>query len=120
MAVAAALASFVVGGLCWRLLIARPGQTALWRGLVMGGLTGLLAHPLAWYLLSLIFYAGGVRSSLDEPTLNPLEAIPGSLILAAGSILIVGWLTVPLGMVAGVGFLLLYRRQTGQDSAGEV
>ncbi|NUQ37820.1 MAG: hypothetical protein HUU23_08500 [Caldilineales bacterium] len=117
MAAAATVASFVVGGLCWRLLILRPRQTDLWRGVIAGGLTGLLTHPPTWYLLSLIYFFTGARSSLGERTLHPLEAIPGSLILAAGSLLIVGWLSVPLGMAGGALFLLFYRRQLRRQSS---
>lgn len=114
MPIAAALAAGLLGALCWRLLVGAATTRLLQRGAIAGALTGALAHPLTWYLLILYFYATGAQSSLGEPTLNPIEGVPGSLVLSLGSLLVVGWLTVPLGALCGA--LLAYvrlRRSSG-------
>ncbi|HTX37124.1 MAG TPA: hypothetical protein VME43_18975 [Bryobacteraceae bacterium] len=67
----------------------------------MGLLTGVLAHPVAWYLAIVWSYASGARSSLGERMLNPLEAVAACFVFAAGSIILTGWLTVPAGGVIG-------------------
>lgn len=109
IALSAAIACFLVTLLLWWLLIVRKQRLQAWRGVLTGGLVGLLGLPMTWYILALYFYATGAQSSLGQPTLNPLEAIFGSLILGLASVYVVGWMTIPLGMLGGWLFFLLYR-----------
>jgi hypothetical protein len=80
---------------------------------VAGALTGLLSHPLAWYLAIVYHYANGAQSSLGEPTLNPVEGLGGSLLFSLGSWLLVGWITVPVGALAGwlLTHIVVHNRQ---------
>lgn len=114
---AAPAAAFLLGVALWRLLVLHYTGRLWLRGAIAGGLTGLLAHPLAWYLASLYFFFSGASSSLGEPALNPLEAIPASLLYALLSLLAAGWITVPLGALVGLalaGFQkALYTRRGG-------
>lgn len=65
----------------------------------MGILTGVLAHPVAWYLGIVWSYASGARSSLGERTVNPLQGLAACLIYGCLSVLLTGWLTVPAGLM---------------------
>ena len=104
---ASGLAAFAVSLLLWRLLCG-SGRPVTWRrGALAGALTGLLAHPVAWYLALVWNYAIGQTSSLGDRSTNALESLAGAFIMTFWSLLIAGWLTVPAGAV--VGFLLARR-----------
>jgi hypothetical protein len=55
------------------------------RGALVGVLTAILAHPVAWYLMNVWSYASGVRSSLADRALNPLEGLTACLVYACWS-----------------------------------
>ncbi len=99
MLVAAPLAAFGCGMVCWGIFMARGQKLTFWRGVWVGALVGLLAHPLAWYGSVLYFYLSG-----EPNTLNPVEGVWASLLYALFSLIFIGWLTVPVGAVVG-GFL---------------
>jgi hypothetical protein len=71
------------------------------RGALVGVLTGILAHPVAWYLMIVWSYVSGVRSSLGERAVNPLEGLTACLVYACWSVVLTGWLTVPAGGILG-------------------
>jgi len=52
MPFAAALAASLTGALSWRLLVVTSRSRVLLRGIAAGALTGLLSHPIAWYVLT--------------------------------------------------------------------
>jgi hypothetical protein len=107
LAVASGLSAWAVSLLLWRLLCATSQPVSRRRGALAGALTGLLAHPVAWYLALVWNYLLGHTSSLGDKPSNPLESLAGCLVMTFWSLLIVGWLTVPAGAV--VGFLLARR-----------
>jgi hypothetical protein len=69
-------AAFGVSFLFWRIFCASPQRISGRRGALVGLLTGVFAHPVAWYLAIVWFYAGM-------------------------SLLLMGWLTVPAGGMVG-------------------
>jgi hypothetical protein len=101
MLYAAPAAAFLGGAFFWWLLVMRPERPRWVRGMIAGALTGLAAHPLAWYLAILVFYVAGVRDSLGQETLDPLTGLWASLVYSLLSWVGLGWLTVPIGALVG-------------------
>ena len=99
--VAAPAAALITGALLWKIFFSRGRRPSLWRGAGVGALVGIASHPFAWYFLLVWMYAAGVRSSTAERTLDPLAAVPGSFLYSAMSIIIVGWVTAPVGALVG-------------------
>lgn len=95
------IAGALVGGFLYRVLASPPRRTGLGWAPLAGALTGLAAHPVAWYLYF-------VRDLL--PGGAPADRAPfdlGSALLAAFVATPVGWLfsawlTVPAGALAGL------------------
>ena len=90
----------------WWLLLDRKREYSIWRGALAGGLAGILAHYVSWYLLILtqnICYWGwgGCVSSLGDLPTNPLIGLGGALVFSLWSLLLFGWLTVPIGTLSG-------------------
>ena len=106
---AAPSAAFVCGAALWRLLPERmSGRRPAW-GAAAGAIAGVVSHFFAWYFqyvgMNLCFWiTGGCTSSLGEPPANLLEAFVGAAALTFFSLLVVGWLTLPLGAVIGLVF----------------
>jgi hypothetical protein len=96
------LTSFVV----WWALVARPGKPGVGRGAIAGLVSGLLAHPVTWYLLICVNWALALLnlragpSGGDDP-LNPLTGLLGALVFSLGSLLLLGWVTIPAGALVG-------------------
>lgn len=107
--VASALAAFVSGAALWRVLPERFARLRSVWGAVAGALAGVVSHFLTWYLgfvgANLCFwFTGGCTSSLGEPPADLLTAFAGAAAMTFFSLLIVGWLTAPIGAVLGWGF----------------
>ena len=74
LAVSSGLAAFGVSLVLWRFLCTPARLISPSRGAQVGALTGLLAHPVAWYLAILWMFMTGARSSLgDRPCGGPLR-----------------------------------------------
>jgi hypothetical protein len=102
----AGLAAFGCTAGTWWLLLDRNRKYSLWRGALAGGLAGIFAHYVCWYLMILaqnICYWGwgGCVSSLGDPPANPLIGFGGALVFSLWSLLLFGWLTIPIGVLAG-------------------
>lgn len=106
--VASVVAAFLTGFGLWYLLLTRHPRPTVKAGALTGGLIGLLAHPLAWYLTILIGYVSGQTDSLGQPTANPLEGIPMALFYGLMGCLFYGWLTASLGALGG-GFIAYFQ-----------
>ena len=102
-AIASGAAAFGVSFLFWRIFCRSRPKISGRRGALVGMLTGVFAHPVAQYLMIVILYASGARSSLGDRTVNPLarEALAGAFLYAGMAILFTGWLTVPVGGLLG-------------------
>jgi hypothetical protein len=104
----AGLAALVCTAGFWWLILDRNKKYTLLRGAYAGGLSGITAHYVCWYLMILaqnICYWGwrGCVSSLGDPPANPLLGLWGALIFSFWSLLLLGWLTVPVGaLTAGI------------------
>lgn len=89
----ASVSAGVIGGIVWHLLVERFGQRLLrTRGALVGGVTSIFAMPPVLFVDFLFFST----ENYD---------IMSALIIAVGfsvfGIFLVGWLTIPLGIVAG-------------------
>jgi len=103
------LASALVAAFFWkRLVLAKPSPTTF-RRLWVGGLVGLVSHPVTWYFLLLGFYLTGARDSFGHRTLNPLVAIPASLTYSFWSLALYGWAAIPFGMAVGLALGIFSR-----------
>lgn len=104
--VTAPLAAFSTGTVFWLLLVARQQAPSRTRGILAGVLTGVVGHYLCWYLMILYqdlrFLLFNETSSLGEPPLSPLGGILGAAAFTFWSMIIVGWLTAPLGGLLGL------------------
>lgn len=86
----AVVAAFVAPFALWWLLVALPNAyRRLWGG-VVGGLSGALAHAVFWTLSLLL---NGER---HQSIIGPVIA------LSIASLLLFGWITIPLGTAIGV------------------
>jgi hypothetical protein len=83
------------------------------RGIGVGGLGGILVHPLVWYALFVEAYLSG-RSTVFLGLLvtNPVKDILSALVVAVISLLWAGWITVPIGALVG-GILALLQSKSG-------
>lgn len=117
--VASTSAAFVCGAAAWRLLAERPSRERPIWGALAGGLAGLAAHYLTWYFQYVannvcFWLTGGCTGSLGEPPADLLQAFVGSAGFTFFSLIVCGWLTVPIGVVLG----LLFARRTRAARAG--
>lgn len=101
LVISSGAAAFGVSCLFWRIFCAPGELLTARRGGLAGLLTGLLAHPVAWYLAIVWSYVSGARSSLGDRTLNPLEGLGACFVYGGLSLLFTGWLTVPAGGMVG-------------------
>lgn len=90
MGVAALLAAFLVGGLCWLVVERAVERRYVRAGVAAGVVTGTVAHPVMWFLWGLL--NGSVWMAILF--LVPLFWLFGLLLF--------GIITVPLAIVAGV------------------
>ncbi len=113
MILVSGLASLAVGTFLWWSLVHRHDRNTVRMGAVAGALTGLLAHPVAWYFSIVATYVSGVRSSLGDEPLDPLTGLWGALVLSLASWILVGWLTAIVGGCVGA-FIAATRRKKGR------
>lgn len=111
------VAAFIAGTLLWRKVFDHGRKPTFWRGVGVGVLIVIVAHPLAWYLLFLLLYFSGESGSLEARTVNPLNGLGASLSYTAASLIVFGWATVPLGGAIGGG-LGYVAGQEWEKSAG--
>jgi hypothetical protein len=97
LSVDATLAALVVGLPAWYGWIVLPRRATLQRGAAVGAISSLCAYPVMWIFAGLI-NRQAVFGKFDAVSLIPLFTCMGWL----GP----GWITTPLGAVAGC--LLLY------------
>lgn len=100
------LSAGLVGAGLFRLLVARRESTV--RAVVAGALVGLLVHPVAWYLGMMYLYV--TEGAQEIPKLNPITGLLTAFMLGFFSLLRAGWITVPLGGLAGLLLAWLLRR----------
>ena len=123
-------AGLLVGLPTWWLFVARPRQLTLRRGIFLGMLSGIVAHPLVWICCWLLLSLLGVINltlhlianlPLVLPFDFPLVLLDLPLVLPFSvlSLILAGWITAAVGGIAG-GLLVhlqavLVRRMRQQD-----
>jgi hypothetical protein len=111
--VASCLSSALLGPALWWWAIIKPDHLSVRRGVGVGVLGGLLVHPLVLYLLFVAAYLTRQSAplSLGNPT-NPLLDLISAALGAVMTILLAGWITVPMGALAG-GVIALLQIKSG-------
>jgi hypothetical protein len=111
-ALVAPIAAFLSGSLTWWLMIARSRYYSRLRGASAGAIAAILGHYICWYLfmVSAFFSQSTSRSPLSpgQAMPNPMEAIVWAGAPALWSLVLLGWITLPVGAVLGT---LLASRQ---------
>ena len=106
----AAVGTFAVTTLGFRLLLGLGRRLRVWMGVVAGLVIGVCAHAAMWYLMLLFANLTGVRSSLGEAPVDLLTALWACWVYAAASLVLTGWGTLPLSAVAGGLFVYFNRK----------
>jgi hypothetical protein len=88
----ATLAALVVGVPAWYWFIVLPRRATIQRGIAVGAIGSLIAHPVMWMFAGLI----GRQAAFGTGDVLPL--IPGSTFVG---LLYAGWITTPFGALAG-------------------
>jgi hypothetical protein len=99
--VAAPLATLLVGLPAWYRWIVVREHATIKRGLWVGAVSSLAAHPIMWTLFLFTYPWSQLGQSL--------EAWP---FIAFFSLLFAGWITTPIGALAGVLLICLQRALT--------
>ncbi len=108
-AAAVAAAAGLLGAGFWWWIISEPRHPSWPRGVIVGGLTGVLAHPLAFWLtaMSQLLTVGTSREGLfNDLFIAPMSA----LLLSFISWTMIGWSTAVAGIVLGVVLALVQER----------
>jgi len=107
--VASGVAAFAVSYVLWRALCSPVRPRSARRGALAGALTGVLAHPVAWYLAVVWTYLRSRPMFPGGKPVGPIEGLSVSLVYAFFGLILTGWLTLPAGAIAG--WLLARRRR---------
>ena len=105
---ASGLAAFAVSYLLWQVLCSPARPTSPRHGVLAGALTGVLAHPVAWYLAVVWTYLRSHPLFPNGKLVGPIEGLGVSFVYAFFGVILTGWITVPAGALAG--WLLARRR----------
>ena len=94
-------------------MIIKPDRLSVWRGVGVGALGGLLVHPVVLYLLFVEAFLTrqSAALSLGAPT-NPFLDLISAVLGAVMTVLLAGWITVPMGALAG-GLIALLQSKSG-------
>ncbi|GHO90077.1 hypothetical protein KSF_001250 [Reticulibacter mediterranei] len=109
--IAAPLVSLLVGLSGWWLIIERSGRITKRRGIVVGVLGGITAHPLIWTFLAL-FSQPSVFGDVG-PTPDLLQNIRLVITYSLLSLIFAGWITAPVGGIAGALLIRCQRAYIG-------
>lgn len=112
--------------LSWLIIVKRQSFTFK-AGALVGVLTGFFSHFTCWYIFLLYnyldyHYLGGVLAPGGEEPVGPVAALSVMGIMSFFSLIVVGWITIPLGGIYGVlvvklGQDLTFKSKTSDDSS---
>jgi hypothetical protein len=107
------VSAFLLGKLWWRWLEQRR-EGSLVVGLCAGLVVVVCAHVLAFWITIVgnwgcYWLLGECRGSTGEEPLNPANGVVGALVYGVGSLLGLGWVTLPLG--GGLGILAVFAQR---------
>jgi hypothetical protein len=111
----ASLSAFLTGVFFWRVFSGRDGSISFPRAGFAGAFVGAFSHPLAWYVAILASLLTGAKGYGSIRIFGPGDGLWASLVFSAWSLLIIGWLTIPAGAMAGVALLWFYRRGSSRS-----
>lgn len=100
---AAPVATLLSGTFWWWLLIVRTDCQHRFPAVMAGMLAAVSGHILCWYFLMLgtfIWSAAGKLTTFG-PVMNPLQALPATVLYGALSLYFFGWITIPTGALLG-------------------
>ena len=104
-AVAAALAGLLCGAGAWWLVVVRAGRHTPWRGALAGALAAVVGHYLCWYLVLVSAFVAQAWSKTSpahgQEVSGPIASIGWAIAPALWSLLLLGWATIPSGMLLG-------------------
>jgi len=101
----APVAALLVGIPAWLHFIVTPGRATIKRGLLVGIVSSITAHPIMWLLISI--------PGLFTPQAAAALALPYYLLLVTFfSLIYGGWATTFVGATAGVLLIFLQRTLT--------
>ena len=106
--VASGVAAFAVSYVLWRVICSPVKPLSARRGALAGALTGVLAHPVAWFPAIIWNYLQGHALFPSSNPFGPIAGLQATFVFAFFGLLLTGWLTVPAGAIAG--WLLARRR----------
>lgn len=101
MFLSAPFSAAIIAVIGWALFTSFGRHVKIWKGIVVGVLAGSISHFFAWYSSIVFLYLQNAVSSLGEPTVGLTEGIGTSLMMTLFSLVIIGWLTVPIGAFIG-------------------
>lgn len=100
-----AAGAFLAALLLWRPFVAKPGKATAGRGAVVGLAVGVLVHPCTWYVLicvNWVLVSLGYRAhSAGGQPIDPLLGLAAVWLYSLPSLLVAGWLSLPLGLLVG-------------------
>lgn len=102
--VCAPLVSLLVGLPSWRLFVVVPKTVTIRRGIFVGALTGIIVHPVMWMFIFLLLLPTDLLRGITALLMLPLFSVV--------TLFCVGWITIPLGGVAGALLIYLQRAVT--------
>lgn len=108
--IGASAAAFLLSYIFWGFFILKKEISSYIRGIVVGMWIAMISHPVMWYLFLLFGYVFQIKGSMGGDPMNPWQGLWAALVYSVPSLLLAGWLTIPLG--AGTGaFLIWYERR---------
>lgn len=114
--IAAPAAALLVGIPAWHRFVIVPGRATIGRGIAIGAFGSIIAHPVMWMLLQ--SFAPPMAGFSQDWTLVVVYILSG--------LLVGGWITTPLGILAGMLLIRLQRAltpvgqpQVSQQAEGE-
>jgi hypothetical protein len=110
------IAAFIAGTILWRTVFGHGRRPTFWRGAGVGALIVVMAQPLAWYLLFLLLYFTGEPGSFPATTVHPLGGLWASLPASVMSLLLFGWITIPVGGLIGGGLGYVSGKEWGKST----
>ncbi len=104
------LVSAALGPVLWWWVIIKPDRLRVRRGIGVGALGGILAHPLVLYILFVEAYVTRQSTPFFGNPTNPFLDLISAVLGAVVTVLYAGWITVPIGALAGGVTALLQSR----------
>ncbi|KOR29587.1 hypothetical protein TI04_08230 [Achromatium sp. WMS2] len=76
---------------------------SVWRAAGSGALIGTLSHPVAWYTMFLVHWISNLPYAVsDSQIIDPINSMWAIGVFAFWSLIIAGWITIPIGCITGI------------------